>query len=206
MYFIKKKIKFNFNFNFYMTEEENEIPSDLKNDIQLAFDLFKNEKDKISKLKLRTLLFSFVMYKNSADDINNYIESQINPEKNEFSFDEVCDLVNLKLKNSKLKESDEIFSYITSWKNDNDNIKCNDLLQAYRNYEIDVSEDDIKEMMIYMNEDNYQKNKKLNDIAEIDENEDENENENIQENKELSKEIPSKISKSQFRKFYTNLK
>ena len=66
MYFIKKKIKFNFNFNFYMTEEENEIPSDLKNDIQLAFDLFKNEKDKISKLKLRTLLFSFVMYKNSA--------------------------------------------------------------------------------------------------------------------------------------------
>ena len=206
MYFIKKKIKFNFNFNFYMTEEENEIPSDLKNDIQLAFDLFKNEKDKISKLKLRTLLFSFVMYKNSADDINNYIESQINPEKNEFSFDEVCDLVNLKLKNSKLKESDEIFSYITSWKNDNDNIKCNDLLQAYRNYEIDVSEDDIKEMMIYMNEDNYQKNKKLNDIAEIDENEDENENENIHENKELSKEIPSKISKSQFRKFYTNLK
>ena len=206
MYFIKKKIKFNFNFNFYMTEEENEIPSDLKNDIQLAFDLFKNEKDKISKLKLRTLLFSFVMYKNSADDINNYIESQINPEKNEFSFDEVCDLVNLKLKNSKLKESDEIFSYITSYKNDNDNIKCNDLLQAYRNYEIDVSEDDIKEMMIYMNEDNYQKNKKLNDIAEIDENEDENENENIHENKELSKEIPSKISKSQFRKFYTNLK
>ena len=206
MYFIKKKIKFNFNFNFYMTEEENEIPSDLKNDIQLAFDLFKNEKNKISKLKLRTLLFSFVMYKNSADDINNYIESQINPEKNEFSFDEVCDLVNLKLKNSKLKESDEIFSYITSWKNDNDNIKCNDLLQAYRNYEIDVSEDDIKEMMIYMNEDNYQKNKKLNDIAEIDENEDENENENIHENKELSKEIPSKISKSQFRKFYTNLK
>ncbi len=204
MYFIKKKIKFNFNFNFYMTEEENEIPSDLKNDIQLAFDLFKNEKDKISKLKLRTLLFSFVMYKNSADDINNYIESQINPEKNEFSFDEVCDLVNSKLKNSKLKESDEIFSYITSWKNDNDNIKCNDLLQAYRNYEIDVSEDDIKEMMIYMNEDNYQKNKKLNDIAEIDENE--NENENIHENKELSKEIPSKISKSQFRKFYTNLK
>ena len=57
-----------------------------------------------------------------------------------------------------------------------------------------------------MNEDNYQKNKKLNDIAEIDENEDENENENIHENKELSKEIPSKISKSQFRKFYTNLK
>ena len=189
-----------------MTEEENEIPSDLKNDIQLAFDLFKNEKDKISKLKLRTLLFSFVMYKNSANDINSYIEEQINPEKNEFSFDEVCELVNLKLKNSKLKESDEIFSYITSWKNDNDNIKCNDLLQAYRNYEIDVSEDDIKEMMIYMNEDNYQKNKKLNDIAEIDENEDENENENIHENKELSKEIPSKISKSQFRKFYTNLK
>ena len=185
-----------------MTEEENEIPSDLKNDIQLAFDLFKNEKNKISKLKLRTLLFSFVMYKNSADDINSYIEEQINPEKNEFSFDEVCELVNLKLKNSKLKESDEIFSYITSYKNDNDNIKCNDLLQAYKNYEIDVNEDDIKEMMQYMNEENYQKNKNLNDNN----NEEIEENENENENKDLSKEIPSKISKSQFRKFYTNLK
>ena len=185
-----------------MIEEENEIPSDLKNDIQLAFDLFKNEKEKISKLKLRTLLFSFVMYKNSANEINNYIEQQINPEKSEFSFDEVCELVNLKLKNSKLKESDEIFSYITSYKNDNDNIKCNDLLQAYKNYEIDVNEDDIKEMMQYMNEDHYQKNKKLNENEEIDE----NENENNNENKELSKEIPSKISKSQFRKFYINLK
>ena len=82
-----------------MIEEENEIPSDLKNDIQLAFDLFKNEKEKISKLKLRTLLFSFVMYKNSASDINNYIEEQINPEQEEFSFNEVCDFVNLKLKN-----------------------------------------------------------------------------------------------------------
>ena len=185
-----------------MIEEENEIPSDLKNDIQLAFDLFKNEKDKISKLKLRTLLFSFVMYKNSANEINNYIEQQINPEKSEFSFDEVCELVNLKLKNSKLKESDEIFSYITSYKNDNDNIKCNDLLQAYKNYEIDVNEDDIKEMMQYMNEENYQKNKNLNDNN----NEEIEENENENENKDLSKEIPSKISKSQFRKFYINLK
>ena len=51
-----------------------------------------------------------------------------------------------------------------------------------------------------MNEENYQKNKNLNDNN----NEEIEENEN--ENKDLSKEIPSKISKSQFRKFYINLK
>ena len=178
-------------------EENNEIPLDLKNDIQLAFDLFKNDKEKISKLKLRTLLFSFVMYKNSASDINNYIEEQINPEQEEFSFNEVCDLVNLKLKNSKLKESDEIFSYMTSLKNDNDNIQFDDLLKAFQNYEIEVSDDDIKEMMIYMNEDDKKNIKYMNNAPY---------NEDINEKKEIKEEIPNKISKSKFRKFYTNIK
>ena len=47
-----------------MTDKD-EIPFELKNDIKIAFDLFKNENNKITKLKLRTLLFSF-------DEENNY--------------------------------------------------------------------------------------------------------------------------------------
>ena len=34
-----------------------ELSIDLKNDIELAFNLFKNENNKINKLKLRTMLF-----------------------------------------------------------------------------------------------------------------------------------------------------
>ena len=56
--------------------ENKEIPSDIKNDIKLAFDLYKNENNKINKLKLRTLLFSFIMYKSSTSDINAYIDSK----------------------------------------------------------------------------------------------------------------------------------
>ena len=52
-----------------MSEEQREMSIDIKNDILLAFNLYKNENDKINKLKLRTLLFSFVMYKNSAEEI-----------------------------------------------------------------------------------------------------------------------------------------
>ena len=43
--------------------EQKEIPLDIKNDIKLAFDLYKNENNKINKLKLRTLLFFFFFFK-----------------------------------------------------------------------------------------------------------------------------------------------
>ena len=52
--------------------EKDEIPFELKNDIKIAFDLFKNENNKITKLKLRTLLFSFIMFRSSAGEINRY--------------------------------------------------------------------------------------------------------------------------------------
>ena len=55
--------------------DKDEIPFELKNDIKIAYDLFKNESNKITKLKLRTLLFSFIMYKYSASEINEYIET-----------------------------------------------------------------------------------------------------------------------------------
>ena len=50
--------------------DKDEIPFDLKNDIKIAYNLFKNENNKITKLKLRTLLFSFIMFESSAGDIN----------------------------------------------------------------------------------------------------------------------------------------
>ena len=62
----------------------------VKQDYSKAFDLYKNEKEKINKLKLRTLLFSFCMYKNSASDINEYIETETDPDKEEFDFDIFC--------------------------------------------------------------------------------------------------------------------
>ena len=95
-----------------MSEEQREMSIDIKNDILLAFNLYKNENEKINKLKLRTLLFSFVMYKNSAEEINKYIENQTKIDQEEFDFDEVCEMVNLKLKASKEKEADEVFNYI----------------------------------------------------------------------------------------------
>ena len=56
--------------------EHKEIPADIKDDIKLAFDLYKNENNKINKLKLRTMLFSFIMYKSSPSEINEYIDSK----------------------------------------------------------------------------------------------------------------------------------
>ena len=109
--------------------DDNEIPLDLQNDIKLAFDLYKNEKEKINKLKLRTLLFSFCMYKNSASDINEYIETETDPDKEEFDFDIVCLLVNQKLKSAKNKDADEIFNYMITNKNDKndtENLKSED--------------------------------------------------------------------------------
>ena len=53
-----------------------ELPIDVKNDLLLAFNLYKNENNKINKLKLRTILFSFVMYKYSSSEINEFIEAK----------------------------------------------------------------------------------------------------------------------------------
>ena len=174
--------------------DENEIPPDLLNDIRLTFDLYKNEKEKISKLKLRTLLFSFCMYKSSASDINEYIESETDPDKEEFDFDIVCILVNQKLKSAKNKDADEIFNYMISNKNDKndtDNLNVDDFSKAFKKYGIDASNAEIGEMMKYM----VINNKKENDDSEQEEEEEEQE-----------EDIPEKITKAQFKKFYTAVK
>ena len=102
--------------------DDTEIPLDIKNDIQLAFNIYKNENNKINKLKLRTILFSFVMYKFSASDINDFIETRTLKEKELYTFDDVCDLVKEKLLESKERDADELFNYIMN-RNDNKNDK-----------------------------------------------------------------------------------
>ena len=162
-------------------ESEEEMSVDLKHDIQLGFNLFKNEKNQINKLKLRTLLFSFVMYKSSSGDINQFIEEQTSPDKEFFTFDEVCKLVNFKIKIAKDKEADEVFNYLSSGKNDQHYITEHDIEKGFETYAIGASPDEVKEMMKYM----------------IGNSED-------QANKTTSTSGEKlKVNKSQFKKFFT---
>ena len=141
--------------------EETEIPLDIKNDIKLAFNLYKNENNKINKLKLRTLLFSFIMYKYSASDINQFIESRTLKEKELYSFDDVCDLIKEKLIESKERDSDELFNYIVNNKNENSKMSKAQLQEAFKSNDIDVDEKEIDKMMEYMKKNNSKKAKKM---------------------------------------------
>ena len=51
--------------------EHKEIPSDIKNDIKLAFDLYKNENNKINKLKGGFRPFCFEKFLFS---VNNFLQ------------------------------------------------------------------------------------------------------------------------------------
>ena len=130
--------------------DDTEIPLDLKNDIQLAFNLYKNENNKINKLKLRTILFSFIMYKYSASDINDFIESRTLKEKELYNFDDVCDLIKEKLAESKERDSDELFNYIVNNKNENSKMTKKQLKDAFDSNHIDVDEKEIDKMIEYM--------------------------------------------------------
>jgi hypothetical protein len=73
-------------------QNSEEMTEDLINDLKIAFDIFKNEHNKLSKHKMRTLLFSFAMYKSSAKDINDYITETLD-KKDDFTFDDLYKLV-----------------------------------------------------------------------------------------------------------------
>ena len=148
---------------------------DLKNDILLAFNLFKNEKNKISKLKLRTLLFSFIMYKSGSGEINQFIDEQTSEDQEFFTYDEVCRMINFKLRSAKEKESDELFGFIASNKNDT-YLSEKELAKAYKTFELEANDKDIKEMMRYI----------------------------LGDSNESSGNI--KVSKEQFTKFYSDTK
>ena len=127
--------------------QEEEMSIDVKHDIKLAFNLYKNEKNQINKLKLRTILFSMVMYKSSASDINQFIEEQTSPEKEWFNYDDVCKLVKLKHKFAKEKEAEEVYNFLcgNSHKLTEENIKA-----GFDAYGVGVSKEEIQEMMKYM--------------------------------------------------------
>ena len=171
--------------------EDNELPIDVKNDLKLAFDLYKNEYNKINKLKLRTILFSFVMYKNTPSEINEFIASKTLNDKEYYTFDDVCDLVREKLKESKQRESDELFNYIVNNKNnksDNNRVNKKQLMNAFEENEIHIDESDIDKMLEYMNKD---------------ENAEEEENEEEEDNEAKNKTF-NDVGRYEFKKFYVS--
>ena len=132
-----------------MTDKD-EIPFELKNDIKMAFDLFKNENNKITKLKLRTLLFSFIMFKSSASEINKYIEDTLSPKQELFDLDDLNLLIKLKLKEAKFKEANELI-YAISGNENSDIVKESDFLRVLQKHKIDMNEKEVKEMFQYIN-------------------------------------------------------
>ncbi len=186
-----------------------EMPLDLITDIKIAFDFMKSENNTINKLKLRTLIFSFVMYKYSAKDINEYIDNQIiqmgiQEDKENFTFDEVCALINKRLEVARERESDELFDYIASKKNQRDKITKKELENIFNNYKLDVEQEDLDKMMNYMvNNDETEPNDELL-FEENEEDEEDELNNKIKENKK-KKKINS-VTREQFKKFYTEKK
>ena len=130
--------------------EHKEIPADVKDDIKLAFDLYKNENNKINKLKLRTLLFSFIMYKSSPSEINEYIDSKETNGKELFTFDDVCDLITEKFEEAKESDADELYDYIVNNKNDSSKITKKQISNAFQSCNIDLDEKEIDKMIDYI--------------------------------------------------------
>ena len=130
--------------------EHKEIPADIKDDIKLAFDLYKNENNKINKLKLRTLLFSFIMYKSSPSEINEYIDSKETNGKELFTFDDVCDLITEKFEEAKESDADELYDYIVNNKNDSSKITKKQISNAFHSCNIDLDEKEIDKMIDYI--------------------------------------------------------
>ena len=182
-----------------MTEEV-EMPLDIKTDIEIAFNLMKNENNKINKLKLRTLLFSFVMYKYSANDINKYIESKTAPNQEIFTFDEVCYLINEKLKEARERESDELFNYIAKNKGESSKVTRGDLDKIFKNYDLGVEDEELDKMIDYM----IKKNESEHDEFYVEENEEEDEEE-LKKTDEKRKNSKF-VTRNQFKKFYTETK
>ena len=209
-----------------------ELPIDVKNDLQLAFNLYKNENNKINKLKLRTILFSFVMYKFSASDINEFIETRTLKEKELYTFDDLCDLVKEKLLESKERDADELYNYIINrndikkdknknGKENNSNNKTenvrsvtkNGLINAFKSATIDINidEKDIDKMLEYMkrkqNDENERKENQETERQESEKSEGGKQGSEKGDNKEKEqkKEI-IKINRSQFKEFYVEQK
>ena len=146
---------------------DNEIPYELKNDIKIAFDLYKDENNKINKLKLRTLLFSFIMFNCAASEINQYIEETISPNQEFFTLEDLYTLIKEKLNEAKSKEAEELLNFVTG--NDSSEVvKESDLRKAFQKHKIEINDKEIKEMFSYIkgNNDSFNNlNKKDNYVS-----------------------------------------
>ena len=183
-----------------------EMPLDIKTDLKIAFDFMKNETNTINRLKLRTLVFSFVMYKYSAKEINEYIEEQMkdlgmSDDQENFTFEELCAIISPRLEEAKERESDELFNYISSKKNYVNKISKKELENIFNNYKLGIEQEDLNKMINYMvSTDEVGQNNEL--LSE--ENEEDEEENKIEENKK-KKKINS-VTREQFKKFYTEKK
>ena len=184
-----------------------EMPLDIKTDLKIAFDFMKNETNTINRLKLRTLVFSFVMYKYSAKEINEYIEEQMkdlgmSDDQENFTFEELCAIISPRLEEAKERESDELFNYISSKKNYVNKISKKELENIFSNYKLGIEQEDLNKMINYMvNTDEVGQNNEL--LSE--ENEEDEEENKIEENIKKKKKINS-VTREQFKKFYTEKK
>ena len=105
------------------------------------------------------MLFSFVMYKSSPSNINKYIEENSSSEKEYFTFDEVCELIQAKNKIAKEKEADEIFNYLAGNKQ---YLTKNRIIEEFKDKKIGMTEDEIKEMFNYIMHKDYQNDNNSN--------------------------------------------
>ncbi len=141
--------RISYNRNTAKNTNTDDITEDLKNDLLLAFNLYKSEDNKINKTKLRTILFSFAMYKSSPKQINDYI-SEFFPKQEEFTFDNLLVLIFYKLKNLKEIEADSLFSIIGGGKSHQNQINKSDISKALESNGIEISDKEINEMMCFI--------------------------------------------------------
>lgn len=125
-----------------------ELNEDIKNDLFLGFNLMKNNRDKLSKLKLRSLLFNFAMYKSSPNEINDYI-NEVFPRQDEFSYDDFLRLVTLKYSYLKEKEFEDTWNLFSSSKHGQSNKE--ELVKCFVDGGIDVNEKEVEEMVWFIN-------------------------------------------------------
>lgn len=88
------------------------------------------------------------MYKSSPSDINLHINEYCeNSKKDEFTYEDLCKLVQLKYSHSKERDIDDTWSILTSKHN---NCSKNEMFRALKECNIDTNETEIEEMMQFL--------------------------------------------------------
>jgi len=133
--------------NSLSIQSSDELTDDMKSDLQLAFDLYKNESNLINKLRLRTILYSFAMYKSSPKQINDYI-AEVFPKQEEFTLQDLYKLILFKVKNIKEIETESLFNFINVGKTNT--VSKSEISAAFNANGIEISDKEVFEMMAFM--------------------------------------------------------